>query len=97
MDCWKLRKGFSEVGSARWSQKLPIEENYFYFHAFKFRSMKKLLVLIFLFPVLSVFAQEKEILSKLDAKADFYGDLARQIWSNPELGYLETNSSQLLQ
>ncbi|MCE2707519.1 MAG: amidohydrolase, partial [Algoriphagus sp.] len=59
--------------------------------------MKKLLVLIFLFPVFSVFAQEKEILSKLDAKADFYGDLARQIWANPELGYLETNSSQLLQ
>jgi aminobenzoyl-glutamate utilization protein B len=60
--------------------------------------MKKILFLIiFLFPLCTLMAQEKEILSKLDAKADFYGDLARQIWSNPELGYLETKSSQLLQ
>ena len=60
--------------------------------------MKKILaLLIFLLPLCSLLAQEKEILSKLDAKADFYGDLARQIWSNPELGYLETNSSKLLQ
>jgi len=59
--------------------------------------MKKLLVLIFLLPIFSALAQEKEVLTKLDAKADFYGDLARQIWANPELGYLETNSSQLLQ
>ena len=59
--------------------------------------MKKLLLLIFLLPCFSALAQEKEVLTKLDAKADFYGDLARQIWSNPELGYLETKSSQLLQ
>jgi aminobenzoyl-glutamate utilization protein B len=60
--------------------------------------MKKILFLIiFLFPLCTLMAQEKEILSKLDAKADFYGDLARKIWSNPELGYLETNSSLLLQ
>lgn len=43
-----------------------------------------------------LFAQD-EVLQKLDAKADFYGDIARQLWSNPELGYLETNSSALLQ
>jgi aminobenzoyl-glutamate utilization protein B len=54
--------------------------------------MKKLFLLILLFPVLNALAQEKEVLTKLDAKADFYGDLARQIWSNPELGYLETKS-----
>ena len=59
--------------------------------------MKKLLLLIFLIPAITLMAQEKEVLTKLDAKADFYGDLARQIWSNPELGYLEKNSSQLLQ
>ena len=59
--------------------------------------MKKLLLLIFLIPAITLLAQEKEVLTKLDAKADFYGDLARQIWSNPELGYLEKNSSQLLQ
>jgi len=56
--------------------------------------MKKLLLLIFLIPAITLLAQEKEVLTKLDAKADFYGDLARQIWSNPELGYLEKNSSQ---
>lgn len=43
-----------------------------------------------------LFAQE-EVLQKLDSKADFYGDIARQIWSNPELGYLEIHSSGLLQ
>ena len=59
--------------------------------------MKNLLLLLFILPIFSVLAQEKEVLTKLDAKADFYGDLARQIWSNPELGYLETNSSKLLQ
>ncbi len=43
-----------------------------------------------------LFAQE-EVLQKLDSKADFYGEIARQIWSNPELGYLEIHSSGLLQ
>lgn len=52
--------------------------------------------LLFLFSFTSLFAQE-EVLKKLDSKADFYGDIARQIWANPELGYLETNSSVLLQ
>lgn len=43
-----------------------------------------------------LFAQE-EVLQKLDSRADFYGEIARQIWSNPELGYLEIHSSGLLQ
>lgn len=46
---------------------------------------------------MSVFAQENEILQKLDSKAEFYGNIAQQIWLNPELGYLETSSSALLQ
>lgn len=59
--------------------------------------MKKILLLVFaLASGLSAYSQQ-EVLQKLDTKADFYGDLARQIWANPELGYLETNSSQLLQ
>lgn len=59
--------------------------------------MKKNLAIILIFLSFSpVFAQE-EVLKKLDSKADFYGDIARQIWSNPELGYMETNSSALLQ
>jgi aminobenzoyl-glutamate utilization protein B len=59
--------------------------------------MKKLLLLfLLLLPLAPIFAQN-EVLTKLDAKADFYGDIARQIWANPELGYLETSSSALLQ
>jgi len=54
------------------------------------------LLLVFIFIGFSSFAQE-EVLKKLDSKADFYGDLAMKIWSNPELGYLETESSALLQ
>lgn len=59
--------------------------------------MKKyLLQLLFLLSSVPLIAQE-DVLKKLDSKADFYGDIARQIWANPELGYLETNSSALLQ
>ncbi|WP_111671391.1 amidohydrolase [Algoriphagus litoralis] len=59
--------------------------------------MKKyFLIILFNLSCFSIFAQE-DVLKKLDSKADFYGDLARQIWANPELGYLETNSSALLQ
>ena len=59
--------------------------------------MKKYFLIILLnLSCSSIFAQE-EVLKKLDSQADFYGDIARQIWSNPELGYLETNSSALLQ
>lgn len=56
----------------------------------------KLLLLLFFASSFSVFGQD-EVLKKLDSKAEFYGDIARQIWANPELGYLETNSSALLQ
>lgn len=57
------------------------------------RLLLPLLVLLFCSPL---FAQD-EVLKRLDAKADFYGNIAREIWQNPELGYLETNSSALLQ
>jgi aminobenzoyl-glutamate utilization protein B len=57
---------------------------------------KHLILLLLLFPFSPLFGQD-EVLKKLDSKADFYGDIARQIWANPELGYLETKSSALLQ
>lgn len=56
----------------------------------------KTLCLIFFSSSFSVLGQD-EVLKKLDSKADFYWDIAGQIWANPELGYLETNSSALLQ
>ncbi|PZX52001.1 amidohydrolase [Algoriphagus chordae] len=59
--------------------------------------MKKIYLLICFFTTVAVHAQENEIISELDKKADFYGDIANQIWSNPELGYLENKSSALLQ
>ena len=57
---------------------------------------KYLILLLLLFSFSPLFGQD-EVLKKLDSKADFYGDIARQIWANPELGYLETKSSALLQ
>ncbi|WP_192348451.1 amidohydrolase [Algoriphagus sp. Y33] len=59
--------------------------------------MKNFYLLICLFITVEVHAQEQEILSALDSKADFYGGIALKIWSNPELGYLENESSALLQ
>jgi aminobenzoyl-glutamate utilization protein B len=59
--------------------------------------MRKILLLVLLLPAWTAFAQQEQVLKKLDSKADFYGNIARQIWTNPELGYLETNSSALLQ
>lgn len=37
------------------------------------------------------------VIKDLDAKAAHYTDVARQLWENPELGYLEEKSSALLQ
>ncbi|MCB0488091.1 MAG: amidohydrolase [Cyclobacteriaceae bacterium] len=57
------------------------------------------LIMIAVFAPLAVFAQKEKdaIIKSLDAKADNYTDVARQIWENPELGYLEEKSSALLQ
>lgn len=59
----------------------------------------KLLLAIVTITPLAVFAQKEKdaIIKSLDAKADNYTNVARQLWENPELGYLEENSSALLQ
>lgn len=56
-------------------------------------------LLLMLFLVGSLSAQKKAdaVLKKLDGQRDKYAAIAKEIWSNPELGYLEENSSQLLQ
>lgn len=59
--------------------------------------MKKIYFLCLYFAVFSTYAQDDKILQELDKKADFYGAIANEIWSNPELGYLENKSSALLQ
>ena len=45
------------------------------------------------------FAQKDKdkIIADLDAKKDHYKEIAKELWTNPELGYLEENSSALLQ
>lgn len=46
---------------------------------------------------LSAQMSEKEVLSQLDEKKEMYGDIAGEIWSLAEMGYLEKESSSLLQ
>ncbi|MEM1339115.1 MAG: amidohydrolase [Bacteroidota bacterium] len=41
-------------------------------------------------------ANEEFIIKSLDAKMDQFSKVAREIWENPELGYLEYTSSKLL-
>lgn len=59
--------------------------------------MKKLFTLFFCFLAIGLKAQEKSVLDDLDSKTEQYSKIALQIWSNPELGYLESESSALLQ
>ncbi len=62
--------------------------------------MKKITALLLLsLLAISLQAQKKPeaVLKKLDGQRDKYAAIAKEIWSNPELGYQEVNSSQLLQ
>ena len=59
--------------------------------------MKRILTLALTFFAFGAMAQEDQVLKKLDEKATFYGDISKQIWDLAELGYLETQSSALLQ
>lgn len=61
--------------------------------------MKNYLLLLLLCLSTTVLAQkkEKDILQALESKKDFYSEMAHTLWENPELGYLEENSSKLLQ
>lgn len=62
--------------------------------------MKKYKFLFLLLSIgLSITAQKKtdEILSSLDNKSEKYGEIAQTIWGFAEMGYLEEQSSALLQ
>ena len=59
--------------------------------------MKKLSITVSLFFTLFGLMAQQEVIQKLESTKDFYAGIAQQIWSNPELGYLETGSSALLQ
>ncbi|MFT6369203.1 MAG: aminobenzoyl-glutamate utilization protein B, partial [Maribacter sp.] len=63
--------------------------------------MKKFLLLTLLFPLipsLSLAQNDKvTVISTIDSKQNHYTTIAKQLWENPELGYLEENSSALLQ
>ncbi|WP_297335684.1 amidohydrolase [Algoriphagus sp.] len=59
--------------------------------------MKRLSITLALFFILFGLKAQQEVIQKIESAKDFYADIALQIWSNPELGYLETESSALLQ
>ncbi|MHA7130120.1 amidohydrolase [Algoriphagus namhaensis] len=59
--------------------------------------MKRLLLLFTALLPLVISAQEQSVITTLEQKEAFYHDIAMQLWNNPELGYLETESSALLQ
>jgi len=46
---------------------------------------------------ISTSSDDKMIINSLDKKADHYADVAHQIWTHAELGYIEHKSSELLQ
>ena len=62
--------------------------------------MKRITILITLLVTLNltVFAQKDKdkVIQSLDAQASEFTKVAKQIWENPELGYLEEKSSTLL-
>jgi aminobenzoyl-glutamate utilization protein B len=62
-------------------------------------NMKNLVVLFLLglSSPLSAQIDRQSLINKIDAQKDFYEEIAMTIWSHPELGYLEENSSALLQ
>src|SRR5438270_876981 len=47
-------------------------------------------------PVSKAADERAELLGKMDAQAQHYGELSRRIWENPEVGYKEQQSSELL-
>lgn len=63
--------------------------------------MKNLVLFATVFAFASTFGfaqkDKKQIMDQLDAKKDHYTSIAKALWENPELGYLEENSSALLQ
>ncbi|MEQ8425224.1 MAG: amidohydrolase, partial [Cyclobacteriaceae bacterium] len=62
----------------------------------KFLSPTSLLIF---FCLGAAFAQKDKdnIMKSLDSQSDHFTSVARQLWENPELGYLEEKSSALLQ
>lgn len=63
--------------------------------------MKNHLLLASVFVLISSFSMaqkdKKKMIADLDAKKDHYTSIAKSLWENPELGYLEEKSSALLQ
>lgn len=58
--------------------------------------MKTLFIFLGTCFCITTYAQEAMLTKEIDQKADFYGNIAQQIWSHPELGYQETQSAALL-
>lgn len=63
--------------------------------------MKKYILLTSLLMLISSFAlaqkDKKKMINAMESKYEHYAGIAKELWENPELGYLEENSSALLQ
>ena len=59
--------------------------------------MKKSVFIAMLLCALSAVAQDEKqlVLNQLDKKYENYCQIARTIWSHPELGYLESKSTKV--
>ncbi len=58
--------------------------------------MKKLLLALCFFAISAAADDRTELLRKMDAQAEHFGKLSRQIWEYAEVGYKEARSSALL-
>ena len=58
--------------------------------------MKKLFLALCFFAISAAADDRTELLRKMDAQADHFGKLSRQIWEYAEVGYKEVRSSALL-
>jgi len=56
-----------------------------------------LLCTLFIFIATSAQITKKSVLDQLDAQSEKYGAIAMKIWNLAEMGYLEKQSSSLLQ
>ena len=63
-----------------------------------FKRMGMFIFVAFIFET-SIYAQDHiaTVMQYIDDNATLYGDVAQQIWDWAEVGYLETQSSNLLQ
>ena len=59
--------------------------------------MKSFLLLVSLSAFALTPEERRALVTQMDARATYYGDISRKIWEFAEVGYQENRSSELLQ